>query len=73
LGKVALHGLAPLGALSFAGLGVPARVAALLSPPAAHPRLSVEVGLWLAIGITGVLAAFQIHHLAGLITARCPD
>jgi len=28
--------------------------------------------LWSAIALTGVLAAFQIHHLALLLTALCP-
>jgi Zn-dependent protease with chaperone function len=72
LGKVALHGVAPIGALSFAGLGVSARVAALLSPPSPTPRSRLVVGLWLAISATGALAAFQIHHLARLVTALCP-
>lgn len=72
LGKVALHGITPVGALSFAGLGVPARVAALLAPAAATPRAPIVVAMWSSIGFTGVLAAFQIHHLAGLITALCP-
>lgn len=72
LGKVALHNVAPVGALSFTGLGVPARVAALLSPPAPTPRSSLLIGLWVAIAATGVLAAFQIHHLASLATALCP-
>lgn len=73
LGKVALHRFAPVGALSFGGLGVPARVAALLTPPTTQPRWSAQAGLWLSIGITGLLAAFQIHHLASLLIALCPD
>ena len=72
LGKVALHGVTPVGALGFAGLGVPARVAALLSAPAPRPRWSLLVGLWLAIAATGALGAFQIHHLTSLVTALCP-
>ncbi len=72
LGKVALRSVAPAGALSFAGLGVPARVAALLGPPTVPLRSSAQVGLWGAIAMTGVLAAFQLHHLARLITALCP-
>ena len=73
LGKVALHSVAPVGAMSFAGLGVPARVAALLAPPVPSPRSPLVVVLWVAIAATGVLAAFQIHHLASLLTALCPD
>lgn len=72
LGKVALHGVTPVGALSFAGLGVPARVSALLSAPPAAPRAPLLIGLWSAIAITGALAAFQVHHLASLVTALCP-
>ncbi len=73
LAKVALHTIAPVGVLAFAGLGVTARVEALLSPPPAAPRPLVLLGLWAAIGVTGVLAAFQIHHLGGLMTTLCPD
>ena len=73
LGKVALHSVTPVGALSFAGLGVPARVSALLSAPAPAPRVPLLIGLWSAIAVTGALAAFQVHHLASLVTpALCP-
>lgn len=71
LGKVALRGVTPAGALSFAGLGVPARVAALLSPPPSALRLSGRAVLWSAITMTGALAVFQIHHVAVLIAALC--
>lgn len=73
LGKVALHSVSPVGALSFAGLGVPARVAALLSPPTITPRSSSLVVLWGAISVAGAMAVFQLHHLGGLITALCPS
>jgi Zn-dependent protease with chaperone function len=72
LGKVALRGITPAGAMSFAGLGVPARVAALLSPPMTPLRSSTHAALWSAIAITCMLAAFQIHHLAPLLSALCP-
>jgi hypothetical protein len=72
LGKVALRSVTPAGAMSFAGLGVPARVAALLSPPMAPLRSTSHAALWGAITITGMLAAFQIHHLALLVSALCP-
>lgn len=71
LGKVALRSITPAGAMSFAGLGVPARVAALLSPPTAPLRSSAHAALWAAITVTGMLAAFQMHHLARLVTALC--
>ena len=72
LGKVALRSVAPAGAVSFAGLGVPARVAALLGPPTVPLRSGAQVALCVAIAMTGVLAAFQLHHLARLIAALCP-
>lgn len=72
LGKVALHSAVPAGAMSFGGLGAPARVAALLSPPATPLRSSATFTLWATIVMTGMLAAFQIHHLARLVTALCP-
>jgi len=72
LGKVALSAYAPTGAMGFTGLGVPARVAALLAPPVTPPRASVQAALWGAIIVTAALAAFQLHHLARLITALCP-
>ena len=72
LGKVALRSITPVGAMSFAGLGVPARVAALLSPPMTPLRSSTHAALWGAITVTGMLAAFQIHHLARFIAALCP-
>jgi len=71
LGKVALHGAVPSAAMSFAGLGVPARVAALLSPPATPLRTRANVALWSTIVITAVLAVYQIHHLALLVAALC--
>lgn len=72
LGKVALHSAAPAGAMAFGGLGAPARVAALLSPPPTPLRSVATLGLWGAISVTGLLAAFQVHHLIRLITALCP-
>ncbi len=72
LGKVALHSVAPVGAMSFGGLGAPARVAALLSPPPTPLRSGTGFAMWAVIGMTGMLAAFQIHHLALLVTAICP-
>ncbi len=72
LGKVALRHAAPAPALSFAGLGVPARVAALLAPPVSTPRQTLVVALWSVIAITVGLALFQIHHIVGLVAALCP-
>lgn len=72
LGKVALRSSAPIGVMPFAGLGVPARVAALLSPPMSPLRSGAHAALWSAILLTGALAGFQLHHLTRLITALCP-
>lgn len=72
LGKVALRAASPAGVLGFTGLGVPARMTALLGPAPAPPRLRVLVGVWLAIGVTATLGTVQLHHLAGAVTALCP-
>ena len=72
LGKVAFRTAIPIGAMGFTGLGVPARVAALLAPPTTPIRWGTLTALWAAITITGALSAFQLHHLARLITALCP-
>ncbi len=73
LGKVALHTPPPTAAMGFTGLGVPARVAALLTPPARQPRMPAQILLWMAIATTAGLAALQIHHLATVIVSLCPD
>jgi hypothetical protein len=73
LGRVALSQFATAGVAGFAGLGVPARVAALLSPPVRRPRRSIVAAMWLAIATTALLSMFQIHHLSALVTALCPD
>ncbi len=73
LGKVALHSPERTVAMGFSGLGVPARVAALLGPPARQPRMSAQVILWIAIAATAGLAVLQIHHLAWVIVSLCPD
>ncbi len=72
LGKVALRSFNPAGAMGFTGLGVPARVAALLAPPVAPTRSTIQAALWGPIIVTGALAAFQLHHLARLVIALCP-
>ena len=72
LGKVALHGAHPVGALGFTGLGVTARVGALLAPPVASPRPPTMVLIWISLTAAGLLAAVQLHHLVTLVTALCP-
>ncbi|HWL41534.1 MAG TPA: M56 family metallopeptidase [Ilumatobacter sp.] len=75
LGKVALHrssGVSPAGALGFGGLGVPARVAALLAPASTAPRSVEAAAIWSAIAVIGGLAILQIHHLEVVVRALCP-
>jgi hypothetical protein len=72
LGKVALNTMSPAMALGFGGVGVPARVAALLSPPVGRPAKVNLLGMWLAIGAVAVLGLYQLHHLAQLVAALCP-
>lgn len=72
LGKVALCTVAPVGALGFAGLGVPGRLEALLAPAPARPGRSLLVAIWLTIGVTAALSVFQLHHVLKLAIALCP-
>ena len=72
LGKVALGSVAPVGTMTFAGLGVSGRVAALLGPPVGHPGLATGSAIWAAIVGTGGLAVFQVHHLVVMFVALCP-
>lgn len=72
LGKVALSGTVPVGVLSFAGLGVVARVEALLKPAVDEARHSLMVATSVGILATGVLAGVQMHHLVSILTALCP-
>lgn len=72
LGRVALIGADPQPALAFAGLGVPARMAALLQPPVAPPRSAVRLALWSSVAAAAVFAVFQVQHLVDMILAFCP-
>lgn len=71
LGKVALHAH-PATVSGFAGLGVAARMGALLDPPLRNPRRPLVVGLWASVGVTAALALYQLHHLERMLTALCP-
>ena len=73
LGRVALGQFATAGVAGFAGLGVTARVTALLAPPVRRPHRSIVAAMWLAIATTALLSLFQIHHLSALLTALCFD
>ena len=72
LGKVALGTTAPEMSLSFAGLGVPARMTALLAPVVKPPTAGRLTPLYAGVAITGLLASYQLHHLAKLFVTLCP-
>jgi len=72
LAKVALHGSSPSELLGFTGLGVNARVAALLAPARGAPRRAALALIWVAIALSGALAVLQLHHLSELLAGFCP-
>ena len=71
LGKVALQTNPPTVA-GFSGLGVAARMAALLEPPVPSPHRAHLMVLWSSLAITAAFSAYQLHHLEQLVTALCP-
>lgn len=71
LGKVALHST-PRTVAGFAGLGVAARMGALLQPPIASPDRAQLVLLWSSLAVTAVFSVYQLHHLEQLVAALCP-
>lgn len=71
LGKVALQSHPPTVA-GFSGLGVAARVGALLAAPIPTPHRSQLVALWSSLAVTGGFSLYQLHHLERLLTALCP-
>lgn len=71
LGKVALQANPPLIA-GFSGLGVAARMGALLRPPVRNPRRSQVLVLWSSLLVAAGFSAYQLHHLERLLTALCP-
>jgi Zn-dependent protease with chaperone function len=72
LAAVALSGVrVPAGAVGIAGLGVAARVNALLDPP-----VTVRTRWWATVGTGGVLAVLaaavvQVHDLLPLLATMC--
>jgi Zn-dependent protease with chaperone function len=72
LGKVALGTPLPAMNLSFGGLGVPARMAALLSPVVAPLTARRIAPLYAGVAITGLLAGYQLHHVVRLVVILCP-
>lgn len=71
LGKVALQTNPPTVA-GFSGLGVAARMAALLEPPVPSPHRAQLLVLWSSLAVIAAFSAYQLHHLEQLITALCP-
>lgn len=71
LAKVALQATPPAATLDFAGLGVPARVAALLRPRPVPVRRAAAAAVWLAIASTGLVAGYQLHHLVVFVDGLC--
>jgi hypothetical protein len=71
LGKVALHSN-PATVAGFAGLGVAARMGALLAPPVPSPRRSHLVAMWVALAVTAAFSLYQLHHIERLVAALCP-
>jgi Zn-dependent protease with chaperone function len=71
LGKVALQ-THPATVAGFAGLGVAARVGALLEPPIPTPHRSQLLLLWSSLAVTAGFSVYQLHHLERLVTALCP-
>ena len=71
LGKVALQTHPPTVA-GFAGLGVAARMGALLAPPIPDPHRSQLLVLGSSLAVTAGFSLYQLHHLERLLTALCP-
>lgn len=73
LAKVAISSSAPQPALGFTGLGVTARMQALLRPPSGASGRPARVALSLTMAATATMAVYQLHHLAALASALCPS
>ncbi len=71
LGKVALHNH-PATVAGFSGLGVTARVEALLAAPIPTPRRPQLIALWSSLAVTAGFSLYQLHHLERLVAALCP-
>lgn len=71
LGKVAVQAH-PSTVAGFSGLGVAARMEALLEPPIPTPRRRHVLGLWASLVVTAAFSAYQLHHVEHLIAALCP-
>jgi len=72
IAKVALRASTPPIALAVGGLGVPARVDALLEPPVPLRSRPALMSIGAAIVMTSALSAYQLHHLTAFASALCP-
>lgn len=61
IAKVALAGASPAPALGIADHGVAARATALLAP-IEHPAMAIRIQSATVIGVTVLLATYQLHH-----------
>jgi Zn-dependent protease with chaperone function len=73
LAKVAIGAPIQEPALGFTGLGVTARMQALLTPTTVTSGAPARAGLCVAMAATATMAAVQLHHLAALVAALCPN
>lgn len=71
LGRVALQ-TNPRTVAGFGGLGVAARMKALLAPPVPHPHRAQVLALWSTLAVTAGFSVYQLHHVERLLTALCP-
>jgi beta-lactamase regulating signal transducer with metallopeptidase domain len=71
LGRVALMGAPMSGALAFGGLGVAARMDALLSPRVVPSRGVGRILVPVLVALTAACALLQIRHLSGMVLALC--
>lgn len=71
LGRVALYSADRRPVLAFAGLGVAARMAALMAPPTKEPTSFDRATIVVLVVLTALFAAFQIRHLAQMVAAFC--
>ena len=58
--------------LGFGGLGIPARVEALLQPPLLRHQGAWHAALTMATVVVAIAAGVQLHHSLGLLRIVCP-
>jgi hypothetical protein len=70
LRKVALRSN-PTTVAGFAGLGVAARMGALLAPPIPSLRFPHLVALWSSLAVAAAFGVYQLHHMEQLLVGLC--